>query len=91
MTNQGTTIDHVPRSTFFWIIGALISLQTAVLTFAAASIDQRIDVIDGKIDDVYGALSVRIDDNEEDIDLVQGDIRAILIGIEQLKNAQGIR
>lgn len=77
MTN--TQVDHVPRATFFWVIGVMVSVQIAANGFIFSSIDERINRVEQRVEKV-----------ENQVQDINTDIRLILIGIEQVKARMGI-
>ena len=81
MTNPypKTEIDHVKSSTFFWILGTLIAIQTSVLGTIVVTLNDRIDRVDNRA----STLETRVEN-------LNVDIRNILVGIEQVKARLGI-
>lgn len=53
MSRESTEIEHVPRSTFFWIIGSFITIQIVAYAALFGLLTDRIDRNEARIDAVY--------------------------------------
>lgn len=76
--DEATQLDHVPRATFFWIVGGLVTIQIAANGFIYSSIDGRLNRQAERLG--------QVERKTEQLDLtVSQDIRNILIGIEEIR------
>lgn len=87
---QATQVDHISRTTLFWILGTLIGLQVAINAFILANVTQAVTDLELRTNSQMSRLEDRIDINQTRIENVNNDIRTILVGIEQVKARLGI-
>lgn len=88
--SHSTEIENVPRQTFFWIIGGLASINLIFMGGIYTSITQEISSVNERLSAVQISLDRRVTNNEDDIDDIDEKLTEILVGIQDLKTAQGL-
>lgn len=78
-----TEIQHVDKKTFFGVAGILVGLSVAANGYIAISVFNQVDSLEARTDARIAKVEARLDN-------VDDDIRAILVGIEQVKARLGI-
>lgn len=87
---HSTEIENVPRITFFWIIGGLVSINLIFMSGMYTSITKEINNVNERLSTVQVSLDRRVTSNENDIDDIDEKLTEILVGIQDLKTAQGL-
>lgn len=75
----GENLENLPKGTFFWIMGTLVTISVVAYAGMFSVLGDRINQVDK-----------RVSSNEQRIESVNSDIRQILVGIEQVKARLGI-
>lgn len=75
---------------FMWIVGGIVTVQIGVNYFMAQSFSSQLRELETRTETSISRVEARVESNDAQLAAVDQDIRAILVGIEQVKARLGI-